>query len=187
MKNPAVKYGLILGVISIFVQWLMYAAGDDVMATWWVGMLWLVAVMVIVIILGQKIRKEKGGYWSFKDAFLTLFIICTISGVMGVINQLLLFGVIDTELPARLKDVVIQKTITMMENMNAPQDKVDEVIEQMQKDDSPYAPSKILKSSMGLFVMGTIFSLIVAAIIKKAPPLMSENGSVDAGTNISAG
>lgn len=60
MKDPGIKYGLIAGFIGILLQAFTYLMGVQFMATWWVGILILVAIITMYVILSLRIRKIWG-------------------------------------------------------------------------------------------------------------------------------
>ena len=175
MKNPAVKYGLIAGFIGVLLSTLTYAMGVAYMANLWTGLLILVIIIVMYVILSIRIRKDAGGFITFKDAFIRIFIMCLIAGVIGAIYNIILNTLIDPELPQKLQVVIIEKTTSMMEKFGAPQEEIDKAIDKLQNE----AANKftVLSQLKGLAIMtivSAIFALILAAIVKKNPPIVDE-------------
>ncbi|MBI2271222.1 MAG: DUF4199 domain-containing protein [Bacteroidetes bacterium] len=174
MKDPGIKYGLIAGFIGILLQAFTYLMGVQFMATWWVGILILVAIITMYVILSLRIRKDMGGYITFKDAFIKTFVMCIIAGTISTLFGLLLYHVIDPELPDKLQNAIMEKTMTMMENMGAPQEKIDEVAEQLQEAGNNFSVGAQIKNYFVGILFGAIFALIMGAIIKKARPVFED-------------
>lgn len=174
MQNPAIKYGLIGGFISILLQAIFYLMGVELMATWWVGILILIAIITLYVVLSLRIRKDNGGFITFKEAFVRTLIMCFIAGTISTLFGLLLYHVIDPELPEKLQNAILEKTTSMMERMGAPQEKIDEVVEKMNEAGNSFSVKGQIMSYFKGIIFGLIFALIMAAIMKKARPVFEE-------------
>jgi hypothetical protein len=174
MQNPAVKYGLIAGFIGILLQTFMYLMGVQFMATWWVGISVLVLIVVMYVILSLRIRKDNGGFITFKEAFGRVFLMCLIAATCSTLFSLLLYHVIDPELPQKMQDAIMDKTLAMMERMGAPQEKIDEISEKLKESGNNFSVAGQIKSYIFAIIFGAIFALIMGAIIKKERPVFEE-------------
>lgn len=173
MTKEAVKYGLILGVIGILYSMIGYLSGIEVMASFAYEIILFVITLGVSIFLAFRYRRLAGGYISFKNAFIGLFIMFAISGIISTFFNILLFNVIDTDLPNKLNEAIIVKTTSMLEGMGIDQEKIDETIEQIEKESS-YTIAKQISSYFWSLLLYALGALILAAIIKKDPPLIEE-------------
>ena len=173
MKNPSLKYGLIAGFIGILLQTFTYSMGVGFMATWWVGIIILLVLLATYIVLSLRIRKEQEGYITFKDAFLKIFLMCLFAGILSTLFGMLLFHIVDAGFPQKFQEALAEKTSTMIENMGAPQEKIDEVIEKMKTTDNFSLVSQVKSFFYGV-VFYAVFALIMAASIKRERPVFEE-------------
>lgn len=67
------------------------------------------------------------------------------------------------------KEIVIEKTYEMMEGLGAPEASIDEAISELEKQDS-FSVGNLAKSYVFGLPVYIIFSLIIAAFIKKNKP-----------------
>ncbi len=174
MKNPSLKYGLLAGFIGILLQTFTYSMGVGFMATWWVGILILLALLCTYIVLSLRIRKEQEGFITFKEAFVKIFLMCLVAGILSTLFGMLLFHVIDSGFPKKFQEALVEKTSTMMENMGAPTEKIDEVTEKMKTTDNFSVVSQVKSFFYGVLFYA-VFALIMAASIKKIRPFMEDS------------
>lgn len=116
----ALKWGLVVGVIGAIITLLLYVAGPEMMVKWWVGLLSLAVFIGLVIYGGISYRKEIGGYMDFGPAFMHGFVTLAIAGIVGTIINLLLYTVIDPNLPEAMTEATVEQAISMAEGFGAP-------------------------------------------------------------------
>lgn len=157
----ATKFGIIMGAVGFVLTLLLYAVDYTFLADWKVGLLILVAYIAVVIYAGINYRTQIGGFIPFGKAFQHGFIALAIAGLIGVAGNILLYTVIDPDMPQKLADAAIEKTGEMMSSFGAPEEAIDEQLEKM-RDEMPaqFGPLGLLKG----YLMGLIFYAIVAAI-----------------------
>jgi len=114
MNQKAIIYGVIGGLISVAISLLIYLFNPMLFADWWVGLVGFPFTIAILLVLGFAIRKENGGYLKFGEAFLNMLVTGVIMTVISVLFNILLFNVIDPELPAILTEQILQNTAEMM-------------------------------------------------------------------------
>jgi len=167
----AVRYGVIIGVIGIVLTLLAYAVDYTWLVNWKFGICMIVLTIGYVIYAGITYRKEVGGYLSYGKAFQHGFITMAVGGIIGIIFGIVLYNVIDSELPQKLTDTTIENTQQMMANFGAPEDKIDEAIEKM-KTDIPknYTILGQLKTYLWALLVYAIIAAITSLIVKKSQP-----------------
>jgi len=167
--NHALKFGFIIGIVNIIIGVLAYMVGEALMVKWWFGLIILVINIGLLIYSGSQYRSSLGGYMNFKTAFMVTFVTFVVAGILGTIFNILLYQVIDPDLPARLTKAAIEQTEQMMTNMGAPADRVDEQLAAVEgRLQGQFTLMGQIKAfGIGLIIYAVI-SLILGAILKKS-------------------
>lgn len=167
--KAAVKPGLTIGLISMALTYVAYFIDSSLLASGWFGLIAIVVFFVLIIFFGRQYRAELGGFMSFGTAFNFSFITMIISGLVGLIGQILLFHVIDPSLPDVLADAALQSSMEMMESFGAnPDDIPTEQLDEMKAatEGNFTLVGQIKNFGFGL-VIYAIIALILGAILKK--------------------
>jgi len=167
--NHALKFGFIIGIVNIIIGVLAYMVGEALMVKWWFGLLIIVINIGLVVYSGNQYRSSVGGFMNFKTAFSVTFLTLLFAGILGTIFNILLYHVIDPELPARLTKAAIEQTEQMMTNMGAPADRIDEQMAAVEGrlENQFTLMGQIKGFGIGLIIY-VILSLILGAILKKS-------------------
>lgn len=167
----AIRWGLIMGGVSIALTAILYAVDYTILANWKFGIGILVLLVAVIIYAGIDFRKQSGGTLAYGKAFQHAFITLAISGIVSTAFMILLYTVIDTDLPQKLVDTSIEQTRAMMEGFGMPEDKLDEAMEDARKRSEGQFSAMGALSGYGFSL---IFYAIVAAItsfvVRKNPP-----------------
>ena len=172
LLNHSLKFGFIIGIINIIIGVLAYMVGESLMVKWWFGLLVLVINIALLVYSGNQYRASLGGYMNFKTAFSVTFVTFVIAGILGTIFNILLYQVIDPELPGRLSKAAVEQAEKMMTNMGASTDRVDEQLSAIEERmDGQFSLMGQLKGfGIGIIIYAVI-SLILGAILKKSEKL----------------
>lgn len=172
LRQNAVKHGLILGAISIVMTLLFYVIDYTLLATIKVGLISLVVFLGYGIYAGISYRKEIGGFLSFKNAFLHGFALFAISALLSTIFNIVLYTVVDPELPAKLTEVTIQNTQEMMAGFGMPEgEQMDEALAKARTDaEGRYTVGGLALGYVWALIGCAVFALISGAIVKKKRP-----------------
>ncbi|WP_420318032.1 DUF4199 domain-containing protein [Ekhidna sp.] len=170
MNNHAIKSGLIVGVIGIVLTLLIYIVNASLLVSMWM-FLFLLVFIVLVCYFGIQHRNEIGGYMSFGKAWVYSMQVFIAAGILSTIFNILLYNVIDPELPQLLADQSVENAESMMRNFGMPEDQMDEALEKTRVDtlDRLSVSGTLIGFLWGLIIYA-IFSLITGAIIKKKEP-----------------
>ena len=166
--KPALMYGLILGLVSVFISLVFYFIG---MATEsWTGWVTMLVILVLLVYLMIQYRNvHLGGYASFGQIFVMVLVSAgIISTIISVLYTYLLYTVID---PALLDQLRIVAEERIMNNPRIPESMYDDAIERAEKFTTlPY----MIKMAL-IFgpVMNALVGLIIAAFIKKEKDINS--------------
>ena len=167
-QEEVLKTGLLIGFTSILILLITYIINFEITLEWWYGLLTLTVTIGLVIYLGINFRTNIGGYMSYKESFKFSFLVMTVSYVIGIIFNIVLYTVIDPGLPEVIKQITVEKTVEMMEGFGSSDEIIDATIEGVEKgiDDST-TPMGLIKSSPWGLLFLALLSLLTAAFIKK--------------------
>lgn len=160
--------GLILGIVSVVLTFLIYFISPESLASFSTGMVILAIFLGALIYLGIQYRKSIGGFMDFGTGFKFAFIALIIAGLIGIVGNFLLYNVVDPELPGVLVEAQLETTMAMMERFGAADAMTSEQIEEIRKGAaSNFTLVGQLKGFGFALIFYGIVALIVAAIIKK--------------------
>jgi hypothetical protein len=167
--NHALKFGFIIGIVNIIIGILAYMVGESLMVKWWFGLLIIVINIALIVYSGSQYRSSLGGYMNFKVAFMVTFLTFLVAGIIGTIFNILLYHVIDPELPGRLATAAIEQTEQMMTNMGAPADRIDEQMQAIEgRMNDQFSLMGQIKGFGIALIIYAVLSLILGAILKKS-------------------
>ena len=170
--NHAVKWGLISAAISIIITLLLYVVDYTLMVQLKFLFFSLAIYLGLVIYAGIDYRKSVGGYLDFGKAFLHGFIVFALSGLVSTIFSILLYTVIDPELPTKLVDASMENTRAMMENFGAPADSIDEALEKAKADtEKRFTVGGMAIGYIWAVAVSAILALITGLIVRKRQPV----------------
>jgi hypothetical protein len=170
--NHALKWGVIAGAAGIVMMVLLYVFDYTLLVSFKFLGVAIVVSLGIIIYGGIEYRKLSGGYLSYGKAWQHGFVTFAVSGIIGVIFQMIMYNVIDTELPEKMADAIVENTREMMENFGAPADQMDEALEKARTDSlDRFTVVGMLKGAIFQFIGYAIFALITAIFVKKNPPI----------------
>lgn len=173
-RDYVLKCGLILGLIQCGLALLAYLMGLEWIVSFTFGILNILVLVAGPIYCALRWKKQEGGFLDFKTAFLIIFIVFAASGFIALGYNVLMYTVIDPEIPAQIKEAVIERTFSMMERFGAPEEAIEKAIEDIEKTDMEFTPSSLIKGYFTSWLWGAIIALVGAAIIKKNRPIFEE-------------
>lgn len=147
---------------------LAYFVDYTILVSFWFAGVVLVLFFALILFLGFRFRKEAGGYLEYGPAFVFAFVTLLVSGLIGVVGNVLLYQVIDPQLPQMLVDAQMENMLAMMDRMGAGDamsaDQLDEVKEGIVAN---FTLGGQIKSFGMALIVYAIMALILGAIIKK--------------------
>jgi hypothetical protein len=169
LLNHSLKFGFIIGIVNIIISVLAYMTGEALMVKWWYALILLVINIGLLVYSGNQYRASLGGFMNFKTAFSVTFVTFVIAGIIGTIFSILLFQVIDPDLPQRLTKAAVEQAEQIMTNLGAPTDRIDEQITSIEnRMEGQFSFMGQIKSfGIGLIIYA-VLSLILGAILKKS-------------------
>jgi len=160
--KPALIYGAILGLVSVFMSLVFYFIG---MATVnWTGYVtMLVGLVLLVYLMIQYRNVHLGGYASFGQIFVMVLVSAgIIATIISAIYTYVLYTVIDPGLVDQIRIVAEEK---IMSNSRIPESMYDDILERMEK---KMNVRYMIRMALIIGpVINAFIGLIVAAFIKK--------------------
>ena len=161
-------WGAITGIILIVFSLVLYLVHQS--ANQALGYLSYI-LLIAGIIIGSIAYRDKvlGGFISYKDAFVMGLLITVFAGILSSFFSFILIRYID---PSVMEQAIAKAEEKMM-NRGMPEDQVELAIEKTRE--FMGSPLTVLVGLLSFAFIGTIISLITAAIVKK------EKGPFDTG------
>lgn len=168
----AIRSGAIMGGISIVITLLVYLVDYSVLVDWKYGLIMIAIFLGLVIYAGINYRTQIGGFISYGRAFQHGFITLAVGGFIGILFSILLYQVIDTEMPQKLTDASVEKTAAMMQSFGAPEDKTEEALDKM-RDEMParFGVLGQIKTYLFALIAYVVISAITSLIVRKNQPM----------------
>jgi prepilin signal peptidase PulO-like enzyme (type II secretory pathway) len=181
----SLKNGFILALISIVISLLMHFV--DPMLAYKSSMLMLSLMIVyigLMVYAGITIRKEIGGYWTFGEAFKAFLIISLVICISSTLYNVVLMGIVDPTLAERGGELIDAKTREFMLGVGMSEEQVEqEMAKAGSGADRLEVNFKNTVTSFGVVLaLYGVISLILAAILKKNPPVRLEMDEYEKGT-----
>ncbi|TXC82055.1 DUF4199 domain-containing protein [Luteibaculum oceani] len=176
ISQNTLKYGFIAALVNIVIAIILYMLGPSSLGSGMFGGIIfmginLIVTIIVLSILGARIRKDEGGLITFKKMFINLLVMVAVMLVVGSLFGYLLYGVIDPEWMEQAKEMALENMYQYKDQM--PEASFEDTIKRME-DGFDTSLGNTLKQLLGSFILWTIFSLILAAILKKKEPDFAE-------------
>ena len=171
LVNHAARNGLIMSLVSIVLTMLVYMIDIAIMVEWTFSLFTFVLFTILTVIFGRGFRQLSGGFLTYGTSFQYAFIVVLVSSLVGLMFNILLFNVVDPELPQTLARLVVEAQEKMMLSFGVSDDIIDETISSLEQDlPEQYTPLGQLKSSWAIFIGAALLATIAAFFIKKKKP-----------------
>ncbi|SDY28589.1 DUF4199 domain-containing protein [Hymenobacter psychrophilus] len=159
-----VRYGLIIGIVSIIVDLVLKASGLAFKFS--VSVTVPLLVMVVGIVLAHKFfKRSNGGYMSYGQGLLIAIVLGSISALFtGIFNYVYINFIDTTYVDAMRTDME-----TWMASKNMPEEQIEMSLKDISQEKLG-APFAIAKAIFGGAIGGLVLSLIVSAFTKSKRP-----------------
>jgi hypothetical protein len=122
VMSTALKFGLILGLLSVIQSLVVFAIGSNPFTSNWINTCVAIAVSVAVIVFAQKAFKDGGdGYMSYGQGLGIAIVVSLIAIVIGMIFSYIYINFIDTS----AFEAIWEKAAEDMENKGQSQEQID--------------------------------------------------------------
>ena len=119
-------------------------------------------------------RKDLGGYIKIEQAFKSAFFTAAFALFLLVSFNYILRAAIDPSLVGKEKEASIETSIKMLEWIGAEEAEIEKMIEQVEETDTTPKLGNTLSGYILALAMGSIPALIIAAFVRKLPPVGSQ-------------
>lgn len=173
-RNTAITYGALTGLVSIVIGLVSYLAGlsdpaKQQGAMGWINQLLSYGIMIggLVLAVRKHRDQELGGFITFGRAFGVGFLTMLVLGLITAVWTYLFFNFIATDMLELIKQASIDR---MVEKQGMSVDQAEQAM------NNPITKSMMNPVAftgfalVGILFIGSIFALIVAAIMRKSPP-----------------
>ncbi len=163
------KWGAIGGLVVVILSFLIYFVSPDSFAASWLAITFLLIAMFFMIWGGLAFRKENNNEISYLNALFAVLIIAAVLSLISTVFSYVLSNFIDPELPELIKQKAIENTQAMMEKFNTPDDKIEEVIDQMKEQDFNFGILEYGKRFLWGMLMYLVLGALIALFVKRNP------------------
>lgn len=160
----AMKWGIISGLLSIFLFILMYNTSLW-KYTWLSGIIGLGLTIVILYLTLNDFKKQNSGFMTLGEGFGLGMLAVAVSAVISTLFQLVYVKFIDTSFYEKQANMLEEQYL----EKGLPEEQIEMMLDQMEKFNNSG-----LTFVFGIFaalIFGAIISIILAAILKKNPPV----------------
>lgn len=164
-RSIGVRYGLVLGVVSIVYFLILTFSGLDPNAGWnWLGLVF----SIVAIFLAHKYFKENGdGFMTYGQGVGIGFWLTLVSSVISVVFTYIYVKFVDTT----YMDMIKEKQIESMQEKGMTDEQIDQAMEFAAAFSTP--EMILIFGLLGGLFIGMIVVFIVTAITKKQNPDMT--------------
>lgn len=164
-SQHSIKWGVILGLISIILTLIIYLIDVTLLAKSGVGLVSLAISIGVIIYAGRDYRSKIGGYMPFKQAFMHAFVVFVISGFLAILFNILLYNVIDPDVVPILVEAQMENAMQAMESFGGGSTEMMDGMAQGIKDG--YTVTGQAKGFLWVLIFYAIGAAIIGAINKK--------------------
>lgn len=176
IRSLALKNGLIWAAINIALFLVIYYVKADLMGSFAFSAIQMLIGIGLAVYFCIDMRKQIGGYWSFKDALGSIFLMFVVQAVIVYFFTILFGKFIEPGYVVKMKEITQHTATAMLEKVGMDQEKIDQAIAEMdKKSESQFNPGfvDVLKSLGFIAFSYFIGALIFAAIFKKDRPVFA--------------
>lgn len=132
------------------------------------GVFYLALSLMLAIWSGIAYRSFNGNVISFRDAFLSIYIVFVFCALGNAFSVILVNKLIDKDFPKKVYTIRIEKAKGEMKVMNKTPEQQQEELARIRPEDDDPAYGQIA-ARLGFMLAGTaVFSLLVAVFIKRS-------------------
>jgi hypothetical protein len=170
--NHVLKWAVIMAVVGILLAIIMYVIDYTLMVQFKMLLIALAIYLGIAIFAGIEYRNSIGGFMSYGKAWQHAMAIFAISALITTMFNLLLYNVIDPELPGKLAEATLENQRAMMANFGAPEDQIDKEIEKArERTENQFKPAGQALGYLIILAFSAVMALISSIFVKKNEPV----------------
>jgi len=161
--RTALKWGVIIGIITILFSTAIMVSGQN--GNQLLGLVVYVILAVGIYLAMNDFKKENHGFMSYSQGLGLGLLKCTIVGLISSFFTFAYMKFIDPTIAEQM----MKKAVEEMEKKGLSDDQIEKAMEYSKMFINPGV--LFIVSLIGTIFIGFIFSLIIAAILKKDKPV----------------
>ncbi len=168
-SKMAAVYGLILGIFYMVIATLAFSQVGSVVLFYGIKIGGYVLFLVFLGILAARLKKENGGYISFKEIYGAIFIMVLIAGIMYFIYNFVYMQYIDKQYVFKLKTAML----SWMEKFNTPEESLNKTSQAFDKQIEESKKFNLTNNLLGIcsnLLWDSLVGLLIALIVRKEKP-----------------
>lgn len=172
-KKESIKYGVVLGIISLFLGLVVLFVTRNVQSFWLLTSLSFgintILYVLISLAFSYSLRKKNGGSWNFSVALKSTFLMLLISTLIASLSTMFYVHVVNPTLQEDVLRNTINITIEQLESSGAPDDVIDARVAALEEQVDTLGKIKFKDAARGIMIsilMQFIFSLLLAALTR---------------------
>ncbi|KEQ29387.1 DUF4199 domain-containing protein [Pedobacter antarcticus] len=174
LRSEAIKNGVIMAAVSLVIFLAINYTVPHLMGSTALSIVNIVVGIALAVFFSLDMRKKAGGYWTFSEALLHIFIMFLVSAAIVYVFTILFGKFIDPTYPERMKELIAGKTEDMLTKLGVDDSRMEEMIAtQNQQMESQFNPT-LFQAIVGFGIQAIMYgigAMIFAAIFKKARPM----------------
>jgi hypothetical protein len=164
-KEFTLQYGLVYSGVVIAYSLVSYLLGIDFMLNWFNVGFSLILPFLVTFFIGVKGREANGGFITWKESFIQLFLVLAAGMFVTVAFTFILNTTIDPDLPMKLYEATTDKTMSMMESMGSDQETLDRMYQEFANKKEEVMESYTLLGFVQSYTTSLLFAAVIAALI----------------------
>jgi len=161
-KDVAIKWGVILGVISIVL--FLVGAVTETQSESWMTYLGIIPTVAIIVLAHKQFKTDGDGYMSFGEGLKVGMLVVLISSILSTIFTYTYIKFVDTT----FVDKIREQSITDMQEQGLSDAQIEQSMSWTETFTSPEMIAVF--GILGALFFGFILSLIISAFTKNNNP-----------------
>lgn len=175
LKEHGIRFGLISAAFAVVLQIVLYSMGAESYLSGWTALAWFVMLGLAFFAGAMELRSNGGVSIAFQRALIVVFTVMVITEFFSVITEFSIYNFVNRDFHVEAKPIRIQQTEAtyhwLSRFIEYAEGDFEEIMSEAENADFHfYVSNAALKFVMWLCI-DFLFALILAAIIKKDPPV----------------
>ncbi len=174
VRSAALKNGLIWGIISIVLFLVYYYIAPELLSSWIGSTITFLVGIGLAVFFTLDLRKRAGGYWSFSQALLNIFIMFLVSTAVSYFFTIIFGKYLEPGYVGTMKEIIMAGTESTFKSIGMEASQLEKSMSNMSKELDKTLNPNFSQMVVGFGISATLYfigALIFAAIFKKERPI----------------
>ncbi|RXK61593.1 DUF4199 domain-containing protein [Lacibacter luteus] len=168
-SNPLLQFGLLSALIGVIAYIGLYLGGVKILMSPLAFVTSYVLPIIFAVMACIAAKKQNHGFLEFGKALKISFGVFVLTALAVSVLSYILFNFIDLEFKQAMVEESLNMSEKMLKKFGASQDQIEKAMDEARKKDSFSIGNMLLGFAFSCFIY-FLFSLIIAAIVKKKNP-----------------